>query len=179
MVATAILIGLDRAIRTLTRAGIAIAAILILVVAIVITIDVLSNVLLNAPIPVVTELASTTLAIIIFAALAHAQQRNQNVQVDIVLVTLPKGLRFLFEAFSSLVGFLLFALLAWRSIALAATSWASAETAMALIPFPVYPFKIEVAIGAMIAAAEFLREFVWLALTGKVDASISHDPPEV
>jgi len=176
---TAILLGLDRIIRSLTSAGIAVAAILILVVAIVITIDVLSAVLLDAPIPVVTELASTTLAVIIFAALAFAQQRKQNVQIDIVLVSLPKGLRRILQIFSSALGFLLFALLAWRTTALAATSWASAETAMALIPFPVYPFKITVAIAAMIAAAEFLRELVWLVLTGEVDAALPPNPPEV
>ena len=50
---------------------------------------------------------------------------------------------------------------------------------MALIPFPVYPFKITVAIAAMIAAAEFLRELVWLVLTGEVDAALPPDPPEV
>lgn len=175
----AVLLGLDRVIRSLTRAGIAIAAVLILMVAIVITIDVLSAVLFDSPIPVVTELASTTLAIIIFAALASAQQRKQNVQIDIVLMALPAGLRRIFQTFSSLVGFLLFALLAWRSTALAATSWASAETAMALIPFPVYPFKIAVAIAAMIAAAEFLRELVWLVLTGEVDVGVTHNSPEV
>ena len=165
--------GLDRVIRMLTSAAIGVAAILIMLAAIVITADVLSVFFLDTPIPVVTEIASTTLAIIIFSALAFAQYRRQNVTIDIVLNFLPASLRRILLIFSSFVSFLLFTLLAWRAFTLAATSWASSETAMALIPFPVYPFKIGVAIAATIAAAELLRELVWAVLTGDVDGASS------
>ena len=161
---------LDQVLRSIVTVGVAISAGLILIAAVVITIDVLSTVGLNSPIPVVTELASASLAVIIFAALAYAQYRQQNVKVDILLAFLPAAARRILHGFSLLIGAALFCLIAWRTVALAITSWGSAETAMALIPFSVYPFKIAAAIGAVAAAAEFIRQFVCLLL--------GHDQPD-
>jgi hypothetical protein len=47
---------------------------------------------------------------------------------------------------------------------LAVTSWQIRETAMALYAYPIYPFKIAMAIGASIAAAEFARQLIWIVV---------------
>ena len=77
---------------------------------------------------------------------------------------LPAIVQRVLYGFSLLVSLALFVLLARRSTAGAVTSWNTAETAMALITFPVYPFKIGVAVGAWIGAAEFARQFIRLVI---------------
>jgi TRAP-type C4-dicarboxylate transport system permease small subunit len=157
---TSLLSAFDRTVRRLTSAAVAIAAALILLVAVLISADVASQAIFQAPIPVVTELASAMLGVIIFMALGFAQYRRQNVQVDVVILLVSPRTRDLLDRFSLLISTTFFLLLAWRSIALAQTSWETRETAMALIAFPVYPFKIGAAIGAAIASAENARQLI-------------------
>lgn len=156
----AIFRALDRLIRGLTDAAVSVSAILILAVALVVTIDVASAFFLNSPIPIVSEMSSVTLAVIIFGALAYAQYRRQNVKVDLVLAVLPERARNVLEGISLLISTSLLLLLALRSTAHAAVSVQTLETAMALIAFPVYPFKIAAAACAWIGVAEFSRQFV-------------------
>jgi TRAP-type C4-dicarboxylate transport system permease small subunit len=157
-------LALDAGWRFLTAVGIAVSSFLIMLIAVLIAADVASTELFRSPVPVVTELSSVTLAVIIFFALAFAQHSRANVEVDIVLVLLPKRARYLLRVFALLIGTAFFLLLAWRTLALALTSVESRETAMALVAFPVYPFKIAMAIGAVIAAGEFARQLVWLVV---------------
>ena len=159
----AFFIAVDRLIRAAAVAAIAVASALMLMVAVAITADVASTGLLRSPIPVVTEVSSAALAVIVFGSLAFAQYRRQNVRVDIVLLMLPASVQRLLHGISLLISLAIFVLLARRTTAGAVTSWNTAETAMALITFPVYPFKIGVAVGAWIGVAEFARQLIRLA----------------
>ena len=87
----ALLRALDQLVRGLTSAAVSVSAVLILAIAVIVTVDVASAFLLNSPIPIVSELSSATLAVIIFGALAYAQYRQQNVKVDLVLALLSSG----------------------------------------------------------------------------------------
>jgi TRAP-type C4-dicarboxylate transport system permease small subunit len=166
----ALLRALDRLVRGLTSAAVSVSAVLILAIAVIVTVDVASAFLLNSPIPIVSELSSATLAVIIFGALAYAQYRQQNVKVDLVLALLSRRTRNVLDGVGLLISAAMLLLLAMRSTAHAAVSVQTLETAMALIAFPVYPFKIAVATCAWISVAEFLRQFVRLV------ANVAEEP---
>lgn len=168
---------LDRLIRGLTGTAVALSAILILAVAVVVTIDVASAFLMNSPIPIVSEMSSATLAVIIFGGLAYAQYRRQNVKVDIVLALLSDSVQRVLEAISLFICTMLLTLLAIRSTVHALTSLQTMETAMALFAFPVYPFKIAVAACAWIAVAEFMRQLVRLIANVKEKTLQAELPP--
>jgi TRAP-type C4-dicarboxylate transport system permease small subunit len=168
---------LDRLIRGLTSAAVSVSAVLILAIALVVTIDVASAFLLNSPIPIVSEMSSATLAVIIFGALAYAQHRKQNVTVDLVLALLSRPTRRFLECASLAISSAILLLLAWRSTVHAFTSLQTYETAMALFAFPVYPFKITVAACAWIGVAEFLRQLVRLVAGISDDARPAELPP--
>lgn len=155
-----ILLSVDRLCRWLTLLGIAVAALCQLAIMLMISLNVISGAL-RSPIPVVEELAATMLAICIFAAIAYAQERQEHIGVDIVTERLPPRIRHLFRIFSLSLCTLFFLVLTWRASSLALTSWHARETAMALIPYPVYPFKFGVLAGLSIATVEFVRQLIW------------------
>jgi TRAP-type C4-dicarboxylate transport system permease small subunit len=155
-----ILLRVDRLCRWLTLAGIAAAALCQLAIMLMISLNVISGAV-HAPIPVIEELASTMLAICIFSAIAYAQDQQEHIGVDILTGRLSPQIRRWFRVFSLSLCALFFLVLTWRASALALKSWEVRETAMALIPYPVYPFKVGVLVGLGIATVEFIRQLVW------------------
>lgn len=103
------------------------------------------------------------MAIVIFLAFASTQQRRQHIDVDIIRRMMPRSVQRGMYLFATLTTLAIFAFIAWRAGALAADSWQIRETAAASFPFPLYPGKTLVCIGAGIAALECVRQtLAWL-----------------
>ena len=161
---TSLLRRLDGICRLLTAFGGAVAASLYLFIMLLVTVNILSTNLFGLPLPVVEEISADMLAAAIFTAIALAQQRQEHVTVDFFTEGLPKWMRRAIQTVALAIGTAFFAFLTWRTASLAMTSWQTKETAMALIPFPVYPFKFAVLFGVAIATTEFARQLTWLLI---------------
>lgn len=160
----------DRVIIALARLGMIVSAGLILTVAIVGAIDVVTTSIVRKPIPIVSEVSADALAVIVFMAIGYAQYRGEHVLVDIVVVHLPKAVRKVLELTVLLVGLTFLGILALQAGDLVKESFAVRESAMALISYPVYPFKIAFLAGLLVAVLEFLRQVVWMIVTGSSGA---------
>lgn len=165
-----LLLGLDRVCKLLTITGVVIAALCHVLIMLFVTADIVSTNLFRLPIPVVEEFASTLLAVAIFSAMGFAQYRREHIAVDFFTEGMSAPVRRVFQGATLAIGTAFFALLTWCTGALALTSWQVTETALALIPFPVYPFKLLVLFGSGIATLEFARHFVWHLLGAEVTA---------
>jgi TRAP-type C4-dicarboxylate transport system permease small subunit len=148
----------DRFVRTLVLGAFAVSAATALLIMVTGSIDVLGTFLLNAPLDAAVEAQEALMAIVIFLAFASAQNRRQHIDVDIIRRLMPEAVQRGMYLFATLATLLIFAFFAWRSGALAADSWQIRETAAASFPFPLYPGKALVCLGAAIAALECVRQ---------------------
>jgi TRAP-type C4-dicarboxylate transport system permease small subunit len=123
-------------------------------------IDVVGTWLLDTPVPSVREFSSEFLAILIFFSFAHAQLKREHVAVDLFFARFPGGMQRIVEFVSLNLGFVIFAVLAWRLGGQAFESLEMRERAAALVSFPIYPFKFAVAVASAVAALEYLRQIV-------------------
>lgn len=155
------LLGADRLCLWLGKMALGMAGVCLVVASVVGAVDVLGTALFHRPLPLTVELSSYLLPLIVFGALAHAQQRHEHVAVDLVTQSLPARLQAVLRFVALLAGLALFALLAWRSGVLFIDSFGRGETASAVYAFSVWPFKLAVFVALAVAALEFLRQIAW------------------
>ena len=155
------LLGADQLCLWMGKMVLGMAGLCLVVTSLVGAVDVLATALFHWPLPLTVELSSYLLPLIVFGALAHAQQRHEHVSVDLVTQSLPGKLQAVLRFLGLLGGLALFVLLAWRSGALFIDSFERGETASAVYPFSVWPFKLAVLVALVVAALEFLRQIAW------------------
>ena len=155
---------LDALLCALSDACLWIAALVLFALLLLGAIDVVLINLMNAPVPSAIELTEAGHVMLIFMSLAAIQQRRQNIVVDIFTTQMGPRMRIAGELVALSCGLLVFSLIAWRAIELAAHSMAIREIASSFLRFPVYPVKVVMAFGAVLVALQFLRQIVRLVL---------------
>jgi TRAP-type C4-dicarboxylate transport system permease small subunit len=168
-IAIAILRLADRAVVALVKLGLIVSACTALLVGLAGALDVVASTVFRKPIPIVSEISADALAVIIFLAIGYAQHRRAHISVDIVTAYLPERARKVMELLALLVSLVFLGALAWQAGDLARESFAVRESAMALIPYPVYPFKIAFLIGLGLVVLELVRQIIWAFLSWSDD----------
>lgn len=168
---------LDAAIIWLGTASLAVAAVFIGLLAIVGTADSLGTQLFALPVPSALEISQAGLAVVVFMGLAFAQRRRGHVMVDILFNRFTGGLKVFFTALALLAAMAFFAFLAWRTGIAAFESFEVDERSWGLTRFPIWPSKIAVAFGCIVALLESVRQFLHL-LAGNPDAYEPHAPED-
>ena len=156
----------EEVLRYLTFAMLAVSCLAIGFLALVGTADTLGVSLFSRSIPSITELLETAAGVAHSAAMAAVQYERANIEVDIVTGTFGPAMRRFSEALAGMCGLVVFGVLCWQSMNLAMRSVATLELNHGIVAFPIYPFKILVAIGFGVAALQFLRLLI-LAILGR------------
>ena len=157
---------LEQVTNALSIMGIGVACGSILIVAALGGLNVVLSMVFHAPLPVVAELNSYLLSLIIFGAFALTARRQEHVSVDLVVGAMPTWIKFPLRLFSLITATAVYGLLAWRSCILSANSISINEIASAAYAFPVWPFKVAVSFLLIIATCEMLRQLL-RALVGR------------
>jgi len=135
-------------------AGAALVAMLGLTVA-----DIIGVKLFKCPVPGAIELVGFLGAIVIGFAIAYTQVQHGHIQVEFFVMRLPRRLRAGVSAFVSLLGVVLFVLLAWRSYDFGRVLQSAGEVSMTQnIPF--YPFVHAIAFCCIPVCLVLLVEFL-------------------
>jgi TRAP-type C4-dicarboxylate transport system permease small subunit len=103
--------------------------------------------LFRRPIPGTYELVSLLGALAVSFAMAHTSVERGHVAVSLIVRLLPIRLQGLVEIIVSLLGFALFALIAWQSVLYGISCQQSGEVTLTL-QLPFYPVIYGVAAGA-------------------------------
>lgn len=156
------LLALDRAIKGAAAGMLWVAAACILVIVALGTADTLLNALFKAPLPGVVEITETLLVAVIFLGVAYSLQTGRHVAVDVLTTRLPHRARMAAKLVSLGLTGLVFGLIAWRGTVSAADSVEFMEIAPGLLPVPIWPAKIALALGAWMTLLECLRQLVRL-----------------
>lgn len=113
---------------------------------------------LGRPIAGVLEGVELLLVLSVFLSLAGTQAAGGHIAVDIVTARLAGKPRAALQAFTSALGVLLFATVAWATGGMAVRSWEMGEYSPGLIAFPIYPSRTLVALGSLLLAVQLLLE---------------------
>ncbi len=116
----------------------AVAGVILFVLMLVVTVDVIGRYIFNAPLHGSFEYIQICMALIVFIALPVIVVREENVQVEVFEVFIPRPLRRFTRIFGFALSTAIVAGLAWVAFRRAATFHASGER-FVLLPAPLYP----------------------------------------
>lgn len=123
----------------------------LLLLAMLITTDVLLRFFLSSPIRGLTDISIVTAAVLLAACMPHVVATRGNITVDIVGRSIgPRTLRAL-NLFGASATVLAFVIMAWQCSAFAHDMWRSGET-MPTLRWPVWPWWAGVALMLAISA---------------------------
>ncbi len=106
--------------------------------------DIIGIKILSTPVPGGIEIVAFLGVVITAFGMAYTEAEHGNIQVEFFVTRLPDRIRAIFGVFTSLLGFILFALLAWQSVKYGISLQQSGEVSMtSRIPF--YPFVYAIA----------------------------------
>ena len=109
--------------------------------------DVVGTKFLDWPVPGTLEATESTMVLIVFGALAYAQERRGHIRVELLYSHAgPRGKSFM-EVVTHVVAFAFFALLAWQGIGELRYSWEIREATMGTVRFPLYPARFLLVLG--------------------------------
>ncbi len=162
---------LDYSIQRLCVFALAISAVFIGLLALIGAADIFGTSILHMPVPSSVEYSEAGLVIVVFMGLAQAQRRRAHITVDIFSARFTGHVKQLSIGIAVMGAILFFGFIAWRSGFAAWESVLIDERSMGQVSFPVWPGKVLLCAGCVIAALEALRQFAHL-LCGTYDRDL-------
>jgi len=121
--------------------------------------DIIGIKLFKLPVPGAIEIVGFLGVVVIGFAIAYTQVLRGHIQVEFFVMQLPKRVQASITAFVSLLGLILFALLAWQSYDFGRVLQTTGEVSMTRnIPF--YPFVHAIAFCCLPVCLVLLAEFL-------------------
>ena len=109
--------------------------------------DVVGTEFLGRPLLGTLEFTESTMVLVVFGALAYAQERRAHIRVELLYSYVgPRGKSFM-EVVTHIVAFIFFALVAWQGYGELLYSWEIKESTMGSVRFPLYPARILLLLG--------------------------------
>jgi TRAP-type C4-dicarboxylate transport system permease small subunit len=112
--------------------------------------DVVGTEFLGAPVLGTLEFTESTMVLIVFGALAYAQERRAHIRVELLYGHAGARGKSFMEAVTHIVAFVFFALVAWQGLGELLYSWEMKEATMGSVRFPLYPARFFLLLGAVL-----------------------------
>ena len=111
------------------------------------------------PIPGTFELTEYALIIIVFFSLGYTQVRGEHISIDIITSKFPKRGQAILDSIMSLVGLVMFGLVAWQGMVYAGRL-IEGNNISGVLSIPQAPFAIVVAAGSIVYCLAMLVGFL-------------------
>ena len=122
--------------------------------------DVVGTKFFDWPVPGTLEFTESTMALVVFGALAYAQERRAHIRVELLDgLAGPSGQSFM-EAVTHIVAFIFFALVAWQGLSELSYSWELKEATMGTVRFPLYPARFFLLLGVVLLLVRLALDIV-------------------
>jgi len=112
--------------------------------------DVVGTEFFGAPVLGTLEFTESTMVLIVFGALAFAQERRAHIRVELLYGHAGARGKSFMEAVTHIVAFIFFALVAWQGLGELLYSWEMKEATMGSVRFPLYPARFFLLLGAVL-----------------------------
>jgi TRAP-type C4-dicarboxylate transport system permease small subunit len=140
------------------------------------TIDVIGTKLFFTPLPTTYESTESLMVVITFGGFAFVQFKKRNIKINLLVRLFSPKAQVVSELAGNLLGFAFFAALTWRSVLYFLESFKVREYAEGLVPFPIYPSKFVMLLGAGLVTLQLLVDVVH---TVKSICQMAATPPQV
>ncbi len=141
----------------ITRALLALAAVLAFLLCFLVVADVLGRVIFNSPVKGTTEIVSLSIVIICYLQAGFAIRSGGMLHVDMFVNKGGPRAQSAFAVFAALAGLAFFALICWGSFEGAAHAWASNEfEGEGALRVPVWPARFVLVLGTFLACVSYL-----------------------
>jgi TRAP-type mannitol/chloroaromatic compound transport system permease small subunit len=122
--------------------------------------DVVGTKFFDWPVPGTLEFTESTMVLVVFGALAYAQERRAHIRVELLYGHVgPHGQSFM-EAVTHIVAFMFFALVAWQGLSELSYSWELKEATMGTVRFPLYPARFFLLVGVVLLLVRLALDIV-------------------
>jgi TRAP-type C4-dicarboxylate transport system permease small subunit len=122
--------------------------------------DVVGTKFFDWPVPGTLEFTESTMVLVVFGALAYAQERRTHIRVELLYSHAgPRGQSFM-EAVTHIVAFIFFALVAWQGLSELRYSWELKEATMGTVRFPLYPARFVLLLGVALLLVRLALDIV-------------------
>jgi TRAP-type mannitol/chloroaromatic compound transport system permease small subunit len=112
--------------------------------------DVVGTEFFGRPLLGTLEFTESTMVLVVFGALAYAQERRAHIRVELLYSQVgPRGKSFM-EAVTHIVAFMFFLLVAWQGLSELSYSWELKEATMGTVRFPLYPARFVLLVGVLL-----------------------------
>lgn len=112
--------------------------------------DVIGTEFFGRPVLGTLEFTESTMVLVVFGALAYAQERRAHIRVELLYGHAgPRGKSFM-EAVTHVVAFVFFAIIAWQGLGELRYSWEMKEATMGSVRFPLYPARFFLLLGVVL-----------------------------
>ncbi len=137
-----------------------------LLIVIVVCADVAGRFIFNSPLHGGVEFSELLMVVLVFFGLAAAQQQRQNYSIELVTRHLPDWTQRLLELLGYVTCLVIVVVLAWPSSKQAVMSFERGEAGFGIVPFPLWPARILLAVGLWLLAIQFACD-IYRLLTGQ------------
>jgi TRAP-type C4-dicarboxylate transport system permease small subunit len=110
--------------------------------------DVIGTEFLGHPVLGTLEFTESTMVLVVFGALAYAQERRAHIRVELLYGFAGARGKSFMEAVTHIVAFIFFGLVAWQGLGELFYSWEMQEATMGSVRFPLYPARFFLLLGA-------------------------------
>jgi TRAP-type mannitol/chloroaromatic compound transport system permease small subunit len=122
--------------------------------------DVVGTEFFGRPLLGTLEFTESTMVLVVFGALAYAQERRAHIRVELLYSHVgPHGKSFM-EAVTHIVAFIFFALMAWQGYVELVYSWEIMESTMGSVRFPLYPARSLLLLGVLLLLVRLAVDIV-------------------
>src|SRR5687768_7696427 len=122
--------------------------------------DVVGTEFFGRPLLGTLEFTESTMVLVVFGALAFAQERRAHIRVELLYgFAGPRGKSFM-EAVTHIVALIFFGLVAWQGLGELFYSWEMKEATMVSVRFPLYPARFFLLLGATLLLLRLVIDVV-------------------
>jgi len=141
--------------KALSAIGAGILAVLMLVTGA----DVVGRYLLHRPIVGVYEISELAMASIVLLGWGNAQTKKSHIDIDLLYVRMPRGIRIILDFLIPSLGIVLFFFIGWQSINFVSDSISWHEVTD-MLNIPVWIFKLLMFFGSAAISLQFISDIV-------------------
>ena len=124
--------------------------------------EVIARYILNAPTIWTLEISQYMMLIAIFLAPAYTLEVGGHIKVDFVVELLSPTRKRMAIILSSFLSLIFFAILAWKSIELAWTTYNFGMRSMTILAIPLFPVYVFLPIGCVLLLLQGIVQFIQL-----------------
>lgn len=165
----------DRQLRKVEKAACYAAAGLVFVMIFPTTVDVVLRYGLDEPLPSIFQLTEFMMVGVVYLGIAYVQSLREHIKIEMATSWLPPRAQDLLDIFGQLVGFAVFAVMAWQTGRLAWEAWVTQDYTMGVVHFPLWPAKSIIPAGCGLLCLRLALDTA-MEIAGRNSVSVSRMP---